>query len=58
MQAVKRITIPVSNDVDKIIEQLARDTGIRMTYSQVFNYLIHFYIKHAAEPRTQWKANV
>jgi hypothetical protein len=30
------------------------DTGIRMSYIQIFNYLIHFYIKHAAEPRTRW----
>jgi hypothetical protein len=25
-----------------------------MTYVQIFNHLIHFYIQHAAEPRTKW----
>jgi len=52
---VKRITIPVHDDIDKIRSQLLKDTGIEMSYAQVINYLIHFYNKHAAEPRTQWR---
>jgi hypothetical protein len=37
-----------------IREKLVSDTGIRMSYIQIFNYLIHFYLRHSAEPRTQW----
>lgn len=51
---VKRITIPVSTDIDKIRDRLKQDSGVEMTYTQVFNFLIHFYIKYANEPRTQW----
>jgi hypothetical protein len=25
-----------------------------MTYVQLFDHLIHFYVQHAAEPRTKW----
>lgn len=53
----KRITIPVHEDIDKIRTTLRGDTGMDMTYVQIINYLIHFYKKHAAEPRTQWKSN-
>lgn len=52
----KRITIPVSTDIDKIRATLQKDTGIEMTYSQIFNFLIHFYMKHSNEPRTKWAA--
>jgi hypothetical protein len=52
----KRLTIPVSKDVDLIRERLAADTGIMMSYSQVFNFLIHFYVSHANEPKTKWKS--
>ena len=54
----KRITVNVNQDVDLIRDRLATDTGIRMSYIQIFNYLIHFYLKHAAEPRTQWASGV
>ena len=53
---LKRITIPVSLDVDLIRDRLAADTGIHMTYTQVFNFLIHFYVKRANEPKSNWKA--
>jgi hypothetical protein len=33
---------------------LTQNTGIKMSYIQIFNYLIHFYIKHCNEPRTRW----
>lgn len=52
----KRVTIPVSCDIDKIRDRLAADTGITMTYSQVFNFLIHFYVERASEPKSKWKS--
>ena len=52
----KRVTIPVSQDIDKIRDRLAADTGIMMTYSQVFNFLIHFYVERANEPKSKWKS--
>lgn len=52
--ATKRITVSVNQDVDLIRETLATHTGIKMSYIQIFNYLIHFYIKHSNEPRTAW----
>jgi hypothetical protein len=54
----KRITLPVSESIDDIRDQLAKDTGIRMTYTQIFNYLVHFYLSRTeqpAAPRTQWR---
>ena len=50
----KRITVNVNQDVDLIRETLTQNTGIKMSYLQIFNYLIHFYIKHSTEPRTAW----
>lgn len=58
MTAEKRITIKVASNIDVIRDRLAKDTGIRMSYIQIINYLIHFYMKHAAEPRTQWRSGV
>jgi hypothetical protein len=52
----KRVTIPVSCDIDRIRERLAADTGITMTYSQVFNFLVHFYVERASEPKSKWKS--
>jgi hypothetical protein len=52
----KRVTIPVSNDIDLIRDRLAADTGIRMSYAQIFNFLIHFYISKANEPKSRWKS--
>jgi hypothetical protein len=50
----KRITIVVNEDIDKIKDFIQQQTGVEMTYVQIFNHLIHFYIQHAAEPRTKW----
>ena len=50
----KRITIFVNDDIDKIRDFIAEQTGVKMTYVQVFDHLIHFYTQHAAEPRTKW----
>lgn len=52
----KRVTIPVSNDIDLIRDRLAADTGITMSYGQIFNFLIHFYVEHADEPKTKWRS--
>lgn len=52
----KRVTIPVSKDVDLIRDRLAQDTGIRMSYAQIFNFLIHFYVDKANEPKSKWKS--
>lgn len=52
----KRITMPVSSDIELIRNRLAADTGIKMTYSQVFNFLIHFYVARANEPKSKWKS--
>jgi hypothetical protein len=52
----KRITFPVSTDVDKIRERLERDTGVKMSYAQVFNFLIHFYVQRASEPKSRWRS--
>jgi hypothetical protein len=52
----KRITIPVSHDIDLIRDRLKGDTGIEMTYSQVFNFLIHFYVSRANEPKSKWNS--
>jgi len=54
MKTTKRITFNIDTDVDHIREFILKETGIRMSYVQIFNYLIHFYIKHAREPRTKW----
>jgi hypothetical protein len=56
MPKPKRITIPVSPDIDKIRDRLKRDTGIEMTYSQLFNFLIHFYVERASEPKSRWRS--
>lgn len=50
----KRITVEIDQDIDRIREFINTQTGVRMTYVQLFNHLIHFYIKHANEPRTKW----
>lgn len=52
----KRVTIPVSNDIDLIRDRLAADTGITMSYSQIFNFLIHFYVERASEPKSKWRS--
>ena len=51
---MKRVTVFVDDNVDNIREFIQEQTGIKMTYVQVFDHLIHFYIKHANEPRTRW----
>jgi hypothetical protein len=50
----KRVTVPVDQGIDKIKDFIQQQTGVEMTYVQIFNHLIHFYMTHAAEPRTKW----
>lgn len=52
----KRVTIPVSKDIDLIRQRIKRDTGIEMSYSQIFNFLIHFYVERANEPKSKWRS--
>ena len=52
----KRITLKVSKDIDLIRQRLAADTGIEMTYNQIFNFLVHFYVERASEPKSKWKS--
>jgi len=56
MKNSKRITLPVSPDIELIRNRLLADTGVKMTYTQVFNFLIHFYVERANEPKTKWKS--
>jgi hypothetical protein len=53
---MKRITISVNENIDKIREKIKKDTGIDMTYVQIFNFLIHFYVDRANEPKTKWSS--
>lgn len=50
----KRITIVVNGDIDVIKQRLMDDSGVTMTYVQVFDFLIHYYMKHANQPATRW----
>jgi hypothetical protein len=52
----KRITLKVSKDIDLIRDRLAADTGIEMTYNQIFNFLVHFYVERASEPKSKWRS--
>lgn len=52
----KRVTIPVTKDIDLIRSRLAADTGIVMSYAQIFNFLIHFYVSRANEPKSKWRS--
>ena len=52
----KRITLPVTKDIDLIRNRLQADTGIKMTYTQIFNFLVHFYVERANEPKSKWRS--
>ena len=41
----KRITIPISGNIDAIRKQLHEEHGIEYTYTQLIDYLINFYRK-------------
>jgi hypothetical protein len=52
----KRITLPITQKIEDIKNQLEEDLGIHLTYSQVFNILIHFYSSKTTQPKTQWRS--
>lgn len=54
MEKKKRLTVFVSNDIDKIKQRIFEDTGVVMTYVQVFDYLINFYYKNQ-KIQTNWR---
>lgn len=51
---MKRITIPVDDNIDAIKRQLEEDTGVSFSYVQVIAYLINYYRKSKA-PKTEWR---
>lgn len=52
----KRLTISVSNDIDRIRRRLYEETGVMMTYVQVFDFLITYYVKNQNIQST-WRHN-
>ena len=52
-----RVTIPVHPDFMAIQAMIQRDTGIRMTYGQVVNYLLHHYKTNPKPVVTQWRSS-
>jgi hypothetical protein len=49
----KRITVEIAESIDDIRDFIQGQTGVRMTYVQIFDHLIHFYIKHACSTYRQ-----
>jgi len=54
-QDKKRITIPVVPEIEQIRNKISADLGMKITYTQTFNFLIHFYLERANEPKTKWR---
>ena len=52
----KRLTISVSDDIDRIRRRLYEETGVMMTYVQVFDFLIKYYVKNRNIQST-WRHN-
>lgn len=52
----KRLTISVSDDIDRIRRRLYEETGVMMTYVQVFDFLIKYYVKNQNIQST-WRHN-
>ena len=51
----KRITIFVDEHIDVIRAHIEKSLGVKMTYVQLFDYLIHYYKKNSTIPATVWK---
>lgn len=49
----KRITIPISGNIEAVKRQLREEHGIEYSYAQLIDYLINFYRK-AQQPKTGW----
>lgn len=54
MKKKKRLTVFVSEDIDKIKQRILDETGVSMTYVQIFDYLINFYYKNQ-KIQTTWR---
>lgn len=50
----KRLTVMVSEDIDRIRSKIYEETGVFMTYVQVFDFLITFYVKNQKAQST-WR---
>jgi hypothetical protein len=46
MNKKKRLTVTVSDNIERIRQRLREETGVHMTYVQVFDYLITYYVKN------------
>lgn len=50
----RRITVTVDADIEEIRLRLISDTGVRMTYKQLINFLIHHY-QNNKKCETAWR---
>ena len=50
---MKRITIPVTGNIDAIRAQLKEELGVDLGYAQLIDYLIKFYRKNN-KVKTEW----
>jgi hypothetical protein len=46
---MKRVTLPITPEIEMIQNRLKQGTGISMTYVQVIDYLAHFYLDRKDE---------
>jgi hypothetical protein len=51
----KRITLPITQNLNDVREQIKSDMGIELTYTQLIDFLIHFYLNNSGQPKTQWR---
>ena len=51
----KRITLPITQNLNDVREQIKSDMGIELTYTQLIDFLIHFYLNKSGQPKTQWR---
>ena len=49
----KRITLPISANIDSIRKQLYEDHGVEYSYAQLVDYLINYYRKNS-KVRSEW----
>ncbi len=51
----KRITIFVDPNIDVIRDHLDKTLGVKLTYVQLFDYLINYYKTNSTLPKTIWR---
>jgi len=51
----KKITLPITQNLNDVREQIKSDMGIELTYTQLIDFLIHFYLNKSGQPKTQWR---